>query len=140
MAREHLAMGILKPTDVTELIRLFTPRVSPGNSLRQQAESPGAVHPGEEKAERDLATLFKYLKGKCQEDGARLCSVVPGNTIKGLGTNWNPGHSICDEKRALHCKGGRALAQVVQRGRGVSSGDTQTQLDMTVGNVIQVTL
>lgn len=69
MARAHLAMGILKPTDVTEPIGMFTPRASPvkshkdehgpGASLpRGQVESPGAVQPGEGKADRDLGTVY----------------------------------------------------------------------------------
>lgn len=69
MARAHLAMGILKPTDVTEPIGMFAPRASPvkshkdecgpGASLpRGQVESPGAVQPGEGKADRDLGTVY----------------------------------------------------------------------------------
>ena len=48
--------------------------------------------------------------------------------------------SYAHQERTPHCWGGRALVQAAQRGGGVSSGDTQTHLYVTVGNVLQVTL
>jgi len=35
----------------------------------------------------DLRNAYKYLKGGCQEDGARLFSVVPSNRTGATGTN-----------------------------------------------------
>lgn len=37
------------------------------------------VPPGEEKAQKDLVNMYKYLKGVNKEDGARVFSVVPSD-------------------------------------------------------------
>jgi len=52
--------------------------------LWEEADRTGTVQPGEEKAQGDLIHVYKYLQGRCKEDRARLCSVVPSDRTKGL--------------------------------------------------------
>ena len=43
------------------------------------------MQPGEEKAQGDLIKVYKYLKGGCKENRARIFSVVPSGRTRSNG-------------------------------------------------------
>lgn len=66
------------------------------------AENPMKNHEGdwvlfipeERRLREDLIDEYKYLQGKCKENGARLISVVPSDRKGGMITNKNTGDSV----------------------------------------------
>jgi len=75
----------------------------------------------------DLINAYKYLKGGCQENEARLFSVVPSDRAKD--NRHKPKHRkfhLNMRKNFFTLRVNRALEQAAQRGCGVSfSGDIQ---------------
>jgi len=75
----------------------------------------------------DLIYAYKYLKGGCQEDGARLFSVVPSDMTS---VNWHKlkhrKFHLTMRKNFFPLRGDGAVEQAAQGGGGVSfSGDIQ---------------
>ena len=56
----------------------------------------------------DLINASKYLQGGCQEDGARLCSVVPSNRTRGTG------HKLKQRKLQLNTRKNFFLLRVTE--------------------------
>lgn len=53
--------------------------------LLGEAERAGTIQPGDKEAWQNFIYVYKYLMGGNEEEGAALCSVVPGNPTRGNG-------------------------------------------------------
>jgi len=62
----------------------------------------------------DLINAYKYLKGGCQEDGARLFSVVPRDRTRGNGHKLKHRKFQLNTSKNVFTQGDRALEQVAR--------------------------
>ncbi|KAK4830954.1 hypothetical protein QYF61_014413 [Mycteria americana] len=95
-------------------------------------EQLGTVQPGEGNAQGYLISAYKYPTGGCKEDGARVPSVVLSERTGGDMHKLKHGTFCLNiRKHFFYCGDGQTLAQVAQRGCGVSALETfKIQLDM----------
>lgn len=86
----------------------------------------GTVSLEKRRIREDLNDAYKYLKGKCKEDRARLFSVVPSTRTRGHGHKAEH-HRRCSQHQAalLCCAVMGALAQAAQRLWSLLLGDVR---------------
>ena len=88
-------------------------------SYEEKLRELGSLSLKKKRLRGDLTNAYEYLKGGCQEDGAKLFLVVPSNRTR------DNGHKL-KHRKFHYFEDDRALEQVAQRGCGVSfSGDIQ---------------
>jgi len=98
-----------------------------GASVTQgEAERAGTVQPGEEKAQGDLINADKYLKGGCEENGARLLPMVPSDRTRGSGHRLKRGRFPFNMRKHLFIQRMAKHQHRLPRVCGVNAfGDTQ---------------
>lgn len=82
---------------------------------------------------RECLGIYEYLKRECKEDRARLSSVVLSDRNRGS-CHKQTQEVLSIRKHFFYCEGYQALAEIAQRGSGVSlHRDTQKPSGHDIG-------
>lgn len=83
----------------------------------------------------DFISVYKYLKGGNEDEGARPLPVEPSDKGRDYGHKLKHGRFCLNVRRQFSCEGGQTMGYIAQRDCGVSVlGDSPNPSGHSPGN------